>query len=163
MGNSIKRQIRPSVKALIIKDGKILVSKINDNGDIFYIMPGGGQEPEELLTETVKRECREELGIEIAPKEIVFIIEGRYGETFHRIDLVFLCEYIKKIENVEIIGDKNQMGNKWLDIKNLMNEPLYPSKLRKAIIDLYGKKATKVYLGDESMGETIINKNIHKT
>ena len=43
----MERKIRNSAKALIIKDGKMLASKINDNGDIFYIMPGGGQESEE--------------------------------------------------------------------------------------------------------------------
>lgn len=51
----MERKIRNSAKALIIKDGKMLVSKINDNGDVFYIMPGGGQNAEELLPDTVKR------------------------------------------------------------------------------------------------------------
>jgi ADP-ribose pyrophosphatase YjhB (NUDIX family) len=150
---NIERRIRPSAKALIIKDGKILLSKLNDNGDIFYIMPGGGQNPEELLTETVRRECKEELGIEIEPKEIVFVIEGLHGEPFHRIDIVFLCEYIKEIKDAEIIKDKNQIENEWISLENLMNEPLYPSKLRKEIIELYKGNIAKIYLGNESMGE----------
>jgi hypothetical protein len=39
----MERKIRNSAKALIIHDGKMLVSKINDNGEIFYVMPGVGQ------------------------------------------------------------------------------------------------------------------------
>jgi len=45
----MERKIRNSAKALIIKDGKMLASIINDKGNAFYIMPGGGQCTEELL------------------------------------------------------------------------------------------------------------------
>lgn len=147
----MERRIRNSAKALIIKDGKMLANKINNNGDIFYIMPGGGQEAEELLPEAVKREVAEEIGIEVEPKSLEFVVEGLIGESFHRVDLVFLCEYIGKIEKAEIHGDHNQIGVEWLPIKNLMNEPLYPSKLRSQIIRLYNNEKTEVYLGNESM------------
>lgn len=72
----MERKIRNSAKALIIKDGKMLASKINDNGDVFYIMPGGGQDAEELLQDTVKRECEEEFGIKVEPKSLEFVVEG---------------------------------------------------------------------------------------
>lgn len=147
----MERKIRNSGKALIIKDGKMLASKINDNGDIFYIMPGGGQETEELLPEAVKRECAEELGIEVEPKSLAFVIEGLHGEAFHRVDLVFLCDYIGEISKAEIHGDRNQVGFEWLSIENLMDEPLYPSKLRSQIIRLFYNEKTDVYLGNESM------------
>ena len=147
----MERKIRNSAKALIIKDGKMLASIINDKGNVFYIMPGGGQDIEELLTDTVKRECAEEMGILVEPKSLLFVVEGLYGESFHRVDLVFLCDYIGEIKNAEIHGDKNQTGFKWLSIVNLMNEPLYPLKLRSQIIRLFSNKETKVYLGNESM------------
>ncbi|HAR87225.1 MAG TPA: DNA mismatch repair protein MutT [Clostridium sp.] len=147
----MERKIRNSAKALIIKDGKMLASKINDNGDIFYIMPGGGQESEETLEEAVRREVKEEFGLIVEPKTLEFVIEGVTGESFHRVDLVFLCEYIKEIPDAEISGDYNQIGFDWLPIENLMNEPLYPSKLRKQIMNLYNAEETVVYLGNESM------------
>ncbi len=68
-------------------------------------MPGGGQESEELLSEAVAREVAEEMGIIIEVKDLVFVVEGIHGEKFHRIDLVFLCEYIKEIENAELHCD----------------------------------------------------------
>ncbi len=147
----MERKIRNSAKALIIKDGKMLASKINDNGDIFYIMPGGGQESEETLEEAVRREVKEEFGLIVEPKTLEFVIEGVTGESFHRVDLVFLCEYIKEIPDAQITGDYNQIGFDWLPIENLMNEPLYPSKLRKQIMNLYNAEETIVYLGNESM------------
>ena len=78
----MERKIRNSAKALIINDGKMLVSKIDDNGEIYYVMPGGGQEVEELLPDAVKRECAEEMGILVEPKSLVFVVEGVHGEDF---------------------------------------------------------------------------------
>ncbi|AFS78293.1 NUDIX hydrolase domain-containing protein [Gottschalkia acidurici 9a] len=147
----MERKIRNSAKALIIKDGKMLASKINDNGEVFYVMPGGGQDSEELLSDAVKRECAEEMGIMVEPKSLEFVVEGMYGEPFHRVDLVFLCDYIGEIKNAKILGDKNQVGFEWISIENLMNEPLYPSKLRSQIIRFFNSEKTDVYLGNEVM------------
>lgn len=147
----MERKTRNSAKALIIMNGKMLASKINDNGDIFYIMPGGGQEAEELLPDAVKRECAEEFGIIVEPKSLEFVVEGLHGEPFHRVDLVFLCDYIGEIDQAKVQGDNNQVGYEWLSIDNLMNELLYPSKLRSQIIRLYKNEKTDIYLGNERM------------
>ena len=147
----LERKIRNSAKALIIKDGKLLASKINDNGNVFYVLPGGGQYTQELLSDTVKRECAEEMGIEVKCISLIFVVEGLHGESYHRIDLVFLCDYIGEIKGAEIHEDENQTGFEWLSIENLINEPLYPSKLRSQIIRFYNNEKTDVYLGNESM------------
>lgn len=149
----MKRPIRNAAKALIIKDGKMLAIKISDGNEEWYIMPGGGQNLEELLPETVCREVAEEMGIQVIVKELVFVIEGIHGEKFHRVDLVFSCEYIGKIDNAVLQGDTNQVGYDWLDIKALNLAPLYPSKLRRQIMNLYEGKEYKVYLGNEEIGD----------
>ena len=147
------RMVRNAAKALIIKDGKMLAIKLKDEQDEWYIMPGGGQDVEEILPETVCREVAEELGLQVEVKDLVFVIEGVHGESFHRVDLVFLCEYIGKIENAVLQSDTYQVGYDWLDIKSLNTTPLYPSKLRRQIMNLYEGKAYKVYLGNEEMGD----------
>jgi 8-oxo-dGTP diphosphatase len=124
-------------------------------GDVFFIMPGGGQDTEELLADAVKRECAEEMGIKLEPKSLTFVIEGLHGEHFHRVDLVFLCEYLGQIPNAKIHGDNNQIGFEWLSIDRLMDVPLFPSKLRLQIIKLHRNEKFEVYLGNESMGDTI--------
>lgn len=149
----MERKIRNSAKALIIKDGKVLTIKINDGNEEWYIMPGGGQESEELLTDAVCREVAEEMGIRVEAKELVFVIEGLHGERFHRVDLVFLCEYLGEIENATLHGDTNQVGFEWLDIATLNHSQLYPSKLRRQIMNLYEGKPYKVYLGNEEVGD----------
>ncbi len=147
------RIIRNSAKALIIKDGRMLAIRLRSNNEEWYIMPGGGQDAGEALPTTVSREVAEELGIDVKVNELVFVIEGLHAEIFHRVDLVFLCDYIGEIKNAVIHGDANQVGYEWLDIKTLNHSPLYPSKLRRQIMNLYEGKEYKVYLGNEEIGD----------
>lgn len=147
------RVVRNAAKALIIKDDKMLAIKIGDGKEEWYIMPGGGQDVEELLPDAVCREVSEELGLHIEVKDLVFAIEGLHGEDSHRVDLVFLCEYKGTIEIAILQGDTNQVGYDWLDIKILNTAPLYPSKLRRQIMNLHEGKAYRVYLGNEEIGD----------
>lgn len=149
----MERAIRNAAKALIIKDNKMLAVKISDGKDEWYIMPGGGQDVDELLPETVRREVAEEMGLQVEVKDLVFVIEGLHGENFHRVDLVFLCEYIGEVKNAILQGDTNQVGYDWLDIKTLNKTPLYPSKLRRQIMNLYEGKEYIKYLGNEEIGD----------
>lgn len=149
----MERVVRNAAKALIIKDDKMLAIKISDGKEEWFIMPGGGQGVEELLPETACREVAEEMGLHIEVKDLVFVIEGLHGEKFHRVDLVFLCEYKGRIENAILKGDSNQVGYAWLDIKTLNTAPLYPSKLRRQIMNLYEGKEYRVYLGNEEIGD----------
>ena len=147
------RLVRNAAKALIIKDDKMLAIKISDGKEEWYIMPGGGQDVEELLPETVGREVAEEMGLQVEVKDLAFVIEGLHGEKFHRVDLVFLCEYMGQQENAERICDTNQAGFEWLEIAILNTTPLYPSKLRRQIMNLHEGKAYRVYLGNEEIGD----------
>ena len=149
----MEREIRNSAKALIIQDGKMAAVRIRDAGEEWYIMPGGGQEPEETLKETVCREVLEELGIAVKCNDLLFIVEGVHGERFHRIDLVFYCEYIDSVPNAILHSDTNQVGIEWLDISTLNSKPLYPSKLRRQIMNFHEGKPYKVYLGNEEVGD----------
>ncbi len=149
-----KRLVRNSAKALIIKDEKILAIKIKDSDGEWYILPGGGQDAGELLSEAVCREVAEEVGLDVECKDLLFIIEGVTGERFHRVDLVFLCEYIKEVKDTNLHTDTNQVGIEWLDIATLNISKLYPSKLRRQIMNFHEGKPYKTYLGNESVGDT---------
>ena len=151
----MERPIRNAAKALIIKDGKMLAIKLREGEDEWYIMPGGGQESEEALPDAVRREVAEELGIAVNVKDLVFVIEGIHGESFHRVDLVFLCEYVGVLEDAVLHGDTNQVGWDWLDISTLNRAPLFQSKLRRPIMNLYEGKDYPVYLGNEEMGDEV--------
>lgn len=149
----MERGIRNSAKALIIKDGKMAAVKIRDAGEEWYIMPGGGQEPEETLKEAVCREVLEELAMAVECRDLIFVIEGVHGESFHRVDLVFACKFIDYVPGALLHGDTNQVGIEWLDISALNLKPLYPSKLRRQIMNFYQGKPYQVYLGNEEAGD----------
>ena len=149
----MSREIRTSAKAVIIQEGKLLAIKISDGKEEWYILPGGGQECEEVLPEAAEREVLEETGIEVKCKDLLFVIEGVHGEGFHRIDLVFLCEYLGKDEKAILKGDTDQTGFDWLDISQLNKLPLYPSKLRRPIMNYFEGKEYAKYLGNEEIGD----------
>lgn len=68
--------IRNSAKALILRDGSLLTTMAETRSDgTYYVLPGGGQEAGETLAEAVVRECREELGAEVAVERLLYIRE----------------------------------------------------------------------------------------
>lgn len=149
----MERGIRNSAKALIVRGGKMAAIKIRDGNDEWFIMPGGGQESGEQLCDTVCREVAEELGIIVECGELIFVIEGVRGESFHRVDHVFNCRYVRDIPDAQLHADTNQAGIEWLDISELNRLPLYPSRLRRQIMNFCEGKPYKVYLGNESAGD----------
>ena len=50
-------------------------------------------------------------------------------------------------------NDKNQVGMDWLAVSELNKLPLYPSKLRRAIMNFCEGKEYKKYLGNEEIGD----------
>lgn len=84
----MERIVRNAAKALIIKDDKMLAIRISDEKEEWYIMPGGGQDVEELLPDTVCREVAEEMGLQIEVKDLVFVIEGLHEDMKQLIVIV---------------------------------------------------------------------------
>ena len=148
----MERSIRISAKALVIRDGRMLAIRMRDPDSDFFIMPGGGQIPGEPLPAAAEREVAEETGLRVRAGDAVFVIEGAEGEPHHRVDIVFRCELAGESDAV-CHPDRNQVGCEWLDIRALNRLPLYPSRLRRPIMDLCAGKRTPVYLGNENMGD----------
>lgn len=149
----MQRPIRNSAKAVIIRDGKLAAIIISDGREEWYILPGGGQNAEETLEKAVCREVAEELGLAVACKELLFVIEGVRGEAFHRVDLVFACEVLAERTGQKLQYDTDQVGVAWLDLATLNTQPLYPSKLRRPIMNYYEDKPYQTYLGNEEIGD----------
>ena len=76
------------------KDGKILLARRLNTGwqDGNYQMPAGHVEPGELPSETVVREAKEEIGINIDPRDLRFVHAGfraKHDDTGDRVDYYF--------------------------------------------------------------------------
>ena len=129
------------------------VKKKNDVNQDKWIGVGGKFEDGESPDECLKREVLEETGLHVRARELVFAVEGREGERFHRVDLVFLCDLLDEAPSVPVQADTNQSGIDWLDIATLNRSTLYPSVLRRQIMNLYEGKPYRVYLGNENAGD----------
>jgi ADP-ribose pyrophosphatase YjhB (NUDIX family) len=93
------RHIRNSAKAIIIRDQKILLTKNKDSFGVFYLLPGGGQEPGESIVEALKRECIEEISSEVTPIDIRYVRDyigknhefADFDADVHQIEYMFVC------------------------------------------------------------------------
>jgi len=151
-----ENRIRTAAKAIIIKDNKILLAK-HFNINVFYTLPGGGQNHNETLDNTLKRECLEEIGAEIEIVEAAFISEYRadthdskfHLKGFHQVDIFFICNLIKGPDmTMASEVDTTQIGYEWIDIEVLKETVLYPMDIRSKIYDHHNQLQTMVYLGD---------------
>jgi len=147
--------IRNSIKAIIIKNNKILLTKNKYNGEEFYLLPGGGQRKFETIEATLKRECLEEIGVEVELIKLLFIREyigknhqfSDEDKNIHQVELMFECKLISEELFLTENKDDFQIGYEWIKLSNFKNILVYPDKL-KEVIDENGDFLKKIYLGD---------------
>jgi 8-oxo-dGTP diphosphatase len=80
------------VAALVLRDSRILICQRHrdDSHALQWEFPGGKVEPGESHAEALKRELREELGIEATIGKEVFRTRHRYREFQSELELIFL-------------------------------------------------------------------------
>ena len=150
--------LRNSIKAIIKENNKMLFIKqqAKDSGEVFYILPGGGQNGGETFIDTIKRECLEELGVDIEVGKIELIREyiGKNHEfshkhsNIHQIEYMFSCSLKTPVDILKATRiDPEQTGYEWIDFVELKNENIYP-KILKAVFNDKGEVMTNIYIGD---------------
>ncbi len=85
---------RPSAYAIIRYEGQILLLNMRSTGKLF--LPGGGSEVDERLEDALRREVREETGLEIEIERFVAFKEDFFyydptGFAFHGLMFFYLC------------------------------------------------------------------------
>jgi 8-oxo-dGTP pyrophosphatase MutT (NUDIX family) len=100
----------PAVKALIVKENKFLV--IQDADDFFWELPGGKIKHNEKPYDALKREIKEELGIEIEINEFVGFCWSTTKEH-HVVMSVFKC----KAKSYKFDNSKNPSTEKIKELK----------------------------------------------
>ena len=139
-------KIRNSAKAIIIRDNKLLVAKMQDDSGIYYLLPGGGQEAGEKLQSCLIRECIEETGWLIEVKELLYVRECFADKDIHRVEFMFRGEAVRPMQATGM--DANQLGTEWVELDEILDAPLYPRELRAIIASYRIGHAGPTYLGE---------------
>jgi ADP-ribose pyrophosphatase YjhB (NUDIX family) len=116
--------------AVITRDGKLLVS--HDGKDDFYKIPGGKVQEKESLEECVKRELKEETGLncEVLEKLSTQHLIKKPG-TEEKKDIYlyhFKSELIEEIKNYDSFKYNNHEV-RWVSLDNLENYNVSPNIL----------------------------------
>lgn len=132
--------IRPVVLGIAKKDNKILVSEGYDNvkKQTFYRCLGGGIEFFETSQVALKREFKEELGIDIEVEDYCGMSENLFtfqGKKAHEIVLFYNIK-INEIDYKDVykmIDDDGESEAIWIDIEEFKNNNkiLYPEEILK--------------------------------
>lgn len=79
----------------IVRDHQILLimHREHDTGRTYWVIPGGGLEPGEMPEACVRREMREETGLEVRVERFLFEEEDARGDLPWRM-LTYLCEIL---------------------------------------------------------------------
>jgi 8-oxo-dGTP pyrophosphatase MutT (NUDIX family) len=136
--DSIPGAIRVAARALIIEDGRLLVMTYRDAQGEWCVTPGGGIAKLETLGEGLKREVREELGIEVAPGDIVYVREllGKHAKVLHggitdqthQLEIFFRCKRHGELRLGKKV-DNFCTGFDWVPLTELADRNFYPHAL----------------------------------
>ena len=116
---------RPAL--VLLENNHLLVMKYQYGDHFIYNLPGGNPDPGELLSETIARECMEELGIDVEVGQMLLM--GQVSGTENRDDvlhILFEGELIGGIPELQV-GETNAQEVLWLPINQLSQVTMYPN------------------------------------
>lgn len=122
------------IGALVLKNGKVLLGKRKgSHGAGEYGFPGGHLDFGESYEEGVRRECREEAGIEIENIRFLCLSSVRQYKDKHYVDIGFVADW--KSGEAKVLEPEKCEFWAWYDLDNLPsplfgNEKLYFESLK---------------------------------
>lgn len=146
--------IRNAARALVVRDGRILLLRKNGGtrGER-YALPGGAQEPGETLEQALNRECMEEIGTEVRILDLLHVAdwfkqrETEPPSTRQLVEFLFDCEVPEgyRARNGHK-PDKHQVDVVWIGLNQVAEIRLFPRSLTDYLAN-YPGESLGVYLG----------------
>ncbi len=132
--------IRNSSKALLVREGEILVNRCRSaqSGEVYYDLPGGGQRPFETMKEALVREVLEETGYHVRVLRLAAVAEEiclepevreKFPEYCHRIAHIFLAELAEEERASPGETDLGQEESLWIPLAEADRLPFLPERL----------------------------------
>ena len=116
----------PVVTMVFFKKNKFLLTRRRDSNKEFdrkWQFPGGGWEVNESLEEALKRETKEELGIELKEYKFLPKIFEEVREKYHLLFFVFYAPFPK---GAKIILNEEADKYGWFSLKEIKKIPFLP-------------------------------------
>ena len=142
MKNTKTFEYRTIVVGLVWNQNKeLLFCKMPHNKGVFpdqWGFPGGGIEPNEKMTDALRRELKEELGIEIKEVKPAFFKDGQYEKSFtdgskREVYMIFLLFHCMALDE-KIILNEEFSEYKWVQENEIHN-----FELNKETVDTLAK------------------------
>lgn len=127
------------VRALIIRDRKILVCQTKDRG--YFFLPGGHVEFEETMQEALKRELYEEMEAKLIVSQFIGSIENIFEQDSvkkHEVSFVFHVD----IDLREVVSKEEHISFYWLTYQEFIEANILPPAMKDAIIKWTAEKET---------------------
>ena len=139
LSNAPIRQVfpEPTVGALIVNSqGKILLAKSHKWFDR-YTLPGGHIEVGETMVEAVKREVREEVGLDVEVADMLLMQEAIFAPEFYKKKhFIFIDFYCKSKDEQVTLDQKEIQDYVWV----------YPGAAYNLKLDSFTRKTIDRYL-----------------
>ena len=148
--------IRSTAKALLMRDGKLLLNRCRkDSGAVYYDLPGGGQHDFEPLEAAVAREVLEETGCRVQVDGFAALCEeiwtdpvliARFPEYSHRMLHIFKAHIVSEGQEKPSELDYRQEGFVWITPEEADALPLLPKSLEGKVSQMLASN-TPMWLG----------------
>jgi ADP-ribose pyrophosphatase YjhB (NUDIX family) len=125
---------------IVLDRERVLLTRLE--GDDFWFMPGGRVEMLEPARESLRREMREEMDVEVTIERLIWVLENFFefkGQPYHELGLYFLVSPPKEWERRDVSefagyeGDGTKLNFRWFSLDDLDDVRLLPSFLREGL------------------------------
>lgn len=132
--------MRQAVRAIVIKDDKMLVMKRNKFGHKYITLVGGGIDLGEQPLQSLVREIEEEASLQVSNPRLVFV---EHSDKLYGMQYIYLCDYVSgepKISEHSIEAKisedgKNLYETAWFPLAELKGAPFLSETLKQAILN----------------------------
>jgi len=129
-GKDVEREHRICAGAIVIQEDQILLVRCNNtDGKSHLAGPGGGVLGNEGIYQAVIREVREETGLEVSPRKVLFV-EDLLSQRYRIVNIWFLCDLVGgQLTGTQGALEEGITDVAWYRKDELLDEVVYPPEL----------------------------------
>lgn len=131
--------MRQAVRAIVVRDGHLLVIHRNKFGQQYYILPGGGVNPGETVDHALLRQLYVETSLSVVNPRLVIVEDA--GDPYG-VQYMYLCQYVSgepalqptsHEAEISALG-QNLYSPQWLPLHSLASVPFRTESLKQALL-----------------------------